>query len=141
MKPVPEWVFDTNVLVSGLLSAQGPPGRLVDAVLARRLCLAFDDRIIAEYRCVLARPKFCFNPVDVAQFWSIIPFQRHLTAISSAAFEAVDPADTKFLEVAAATASKILVTGNMRHFPRSSRGPVHVLSPAEAVQRLVDNVM
>lgn len=138
MKPVPEWVLDTNVLVSGLLSAQGPPGRLVDAVLARRLRLAFDDRIIAEYRRVLARPKFCFNPADVAQFWSIIPFQRQLIVISSAALEAVDPADTKFLEVAAATASKILITGNIRHFPRTKRGPVNVLSPAEAVKRLMD---
>jgi putative PIN family toxin of toxin-antitoxin system len=139
MKPVPEWVIDTNILVSGLLTAQGPPGRLVDAILARRLRLAFDDRIIAEYRSVLARPKFCFNPEDLAQLWEILPYQRHLATCPSGELEAADPADTKFLEVAAASASKILVSGNMRHFPRSSRGPVLVLSPAEAVQRLMDN--
>ena len=31
----PVWVLDTNVLVSGLLSPFGPPGRLVDALLAK----------------------------------------------------------------------------------------------------------
>jgi hypothetical protein len=41
-----DWVLDTNVLVSGLLSANGPPGRLLDAVLSRRLTMAFDDRIL-----------------------------------------------------------------------------------------------
>ena len=57
MSDAPVWVLDTNVLVSGLLSPFGPPGRLVDALLARHLRIASDDRIEAEYREVLARPK------------------------------------------------------------------------------------
>lgn len=137
MKPMPEWVLDTNVLVSGLLSAHGPPGRLVDAVLARRLRLAIDDRIIAEYRSVLLRPKFRIDPADLAQFWEILPFQKHVTTCPARELSASEPADTKFLEAANATTSKILVTGNLKHFPRKSRGPVRVLSPAEAVQVLV----
>ena len=64
MAEVPVWVLDTNVLVSGLLSPFGPPGRLVDALLARRLRLAFDDRIELEYREVLARSRF-----GIAQAW------------------------------------------------------------------------
>ncbi len=42
----------TNLLVSGLLSPFGPPGRLVDALQAGGLKLATDDRIEAEYRDV-----------------------------------------------------------------------------------------
>ena len=53
----PVWVFDTNVLVSGLLSPAAPPGRLLDVLLARRLRLAVDDRVELEYREVLARPR------------------------------------------------------------------------------------
>ena len=37
MDDAPRWILATNAIVSGLLSAQGPPGRLLDMVLARRL--------------------------------------------------------------------------------------------------------
>ena len=53
----PSWVLDTNVVVSGLLVAGGFPGRLLDAVMTARLRLSCDDRVEAEYREVLARPR------------------------------------------------------------------------------------
>jgi putative PIN family toxin of toxin-antitoxin system len=132
-----DWVLDTNVLVSGLLSAKGPPGRLIDAILARKLAIAFDDRILCEYREVLARPRFSFKESDVAAFWEILPFQRHLVAMPMEGLKASDASDTKFLEVAAATESKILVTGNERHYPEKTRGVVRILSPREAYELLV----
>ena len=132
MKSTSRWVLDTNVLLSGLISANGPPGRLIDAVLARRLQIAFDDRILHEYKAVLARPKFQFKPSDVTAFWEILPFQCHLVAMPVECLQASDPDDTKFLEVANATESKILVTGNARHYPEKSRGDIFILTPAEA---------
>ena len=132
MKSTSLWVLDTNVLVSGLISAKGPPGRLIDAVLAHRLQIAFDDRILQEYKDVLARPKFQFKPDDVTALREILPFQCHLVAMPVAGLEASDPCDTKFLEVAAATESKIMVTGNARHYPQKSRGDIVILTPAEA---------
>jgi len=127
-----DWVLDTNVLVSGLLSAKGLPGRLIDAILARKLAIAFDDRILCEYREVLARPRFSFQASDVAAFWEILPFQRHLVAMPIEGLKASDDSDTKFLEVAAATESKIVVTGNEKHYPEKTRGEVRILSPREA---------
>mgnify|MGYP000096924173 FL=1 len=132
MKSTSLWVLDTNVLVSGLISAKGPQGRLIDAVLARRLQIAFDDRILQEYKAFLARPKFQFKPADVTAFWEILPFQCHLVAMPVEDLQASDPDDTKFLEVATATESKTLVTGNARHYPEKSRGDVVILTPAEA---------
>ena len=129
-----DWVLDTNVLVSGLLSAKGPPGRLIDAILAQRLVIAFDDRILSEYKEVLARSKFSLKAADVAAFWEILPFQRHLMAMPVEELKASDDSDTKFLEVAAATESKILVTGNARHYPEKTRGEVRILSPREAFE-------
>ena len=131
-----DWVLDSNVLVSGLLSPNGRPGRLLDAILTKRLKIAFDDRILLEYREVLARPMFHFKPADVAVFWEIIPFQRHLVAMPVQGLKASDVADTKFLEVAFATDSKILVSGNMRHYPVESRAGVRVISPIEAFELL-----
>jgi len=37
-----------------------------DPALAAKIRLAYDDRVMAEYREVLARPKFGFAPEDVA---------------------------------------------------------------------------
>ena len=136
MTKAPAWTLDTNVLVSGLLSPEGPPGRLVDAVLARQLMLVLDDRIEQEYRSVLARPKFRIAPSDLARVFGIFPYQQHVTVTPSAGLAASELADTKFLEAAAATTAKILVTGNLRHYPRAGRGDVRVLSPAEAIQEL-----
>ncbi len=131
-----DWVLDTNVMVSGLLSPKGPPGRLVDAILSRRLKIAFDDRILQEYREVLARPIFHFKPADVAAFWEVLRFQRHLVAMPVEGLRASHVAETKFLEVAFAADSKILVSGNERHFPVESRGGVRVISPREAFETL-----
>ena len=54
-------VLDTNVLVAGLLSEKGPPGQIVDSILAGEIEVACDTRILAEYRDVLARPKLLID--------------------------------------------------------------------------------
>ena len=64
-------MLDTNVLVSGLLSSAGPPGRLLDAVLGRRLVLALDDRMEDEYVRVLRRPKFSFDPIRLEAVFAL----------------------------------------------------------------------
>lgn len=125
-------VLDTNVVISGLLSPHGPPGRLIDAVLARRLFIAYDDRILHEYREVLARAKFCFESERVNAFLRVMAFQIPVSGFPVKGLKSSDPDDTMFLEVAAASEEKILVTGNTKHFPPASRGTVHVLTPAEA---------
>jgi len=135
---VPVWVLDTNVLVSGLLSPSGPPGRLVDVLLGRRLELAFDDRIEAEYREVLARPKLGIEPIRRDAFLAILQFQEHVIALPWPHPASPDEDDVVFLEVAAQTPARTVVTGNLRHFPASCRGPVTVLSPRAAWERFVD---
>jgi predicted nucleic acid-binding protein len=57
-----EAVLDTNVLVSGHLRSDGPPGEIVDLIFRGLIIPAFDDRNLYEYRDVLRHPKFLFNP-------------------------------------------------------------------------------
>ena len=47
-------------------------------------------------------------------------------------WEVPDPDDLMFLEVAVIAGDRVVVTGNLRHFPEESRGDVRVLTPAEA---------
>jgi putative PIN family toxin of toxin-antitoxin system len=130
------WVLDTNVVVSGLLSPFGPPGRLIDALLARKLLLAIDDRVLLEYREVLLRPKFQFDCDKVQSFLAIMSFQFPVQAIRVKGISAADPDDTKFLEVAVASKANALITGNTKHYPSATRGNVRVLKPAEAWEEL-----
>lgn len=126
-------VLDTNVLVSGLLSAGGPPGRILDGVMAGALGLVLDDRIAREYRAVLARRRFGFD----RELREVVLRFLETTAERALAppldVQCADPGDQPFLEVAVAAGVDALVTGNRRHFP--TRASVPILGPAEFVRR------
>jgi putative PIN family toxin of toxin-antitoxin system len=133
----PVWVLDTNVVVSGLLSPAGPPGRLIDVLLGRRLRLALDDRIEIEYREVQARPRLRIEPVRREAFLAILQFQEHVIGMPWPHRPPPDEDDIVFLEVALQTVSPTVVTGNLKHFPPRCRGAVAVLSPRAAWDRFV----
>lgn len=137
MRSVPSWVLDTNVLVAGLLNAHGFPGRLLDAVLAGALRITFDDRIEREYREVLARPKFAIPAGLREPILGELKNQDAVTAASTELKTLPDADDLPFLEVAFHATDRVLVTGHKKHYPRTMRRTVMVLSPAEAWERLM----
>ncbi len=100
--------------------------------LARRLRLAFDDRIELEYREVLARPRLGIARAWQDAFFAILQFQEHVTALPWPHRDPPDADDTVFLEVALLTPLRTLVSGNLKHFPPNCRGPVTVRSPRTA---------
>lgn len=122
-------VLDTNVLVSALLSPFHAPGRILDLLLAGKISLAYDDRILAEYRAVLLRPKFAFDPRSVEELIDECAASGLPVAAPPLNLNLPDPADAVFVEVAAA-ANAPLVTGNGRHFPPDRCAGILVLSPA-----------
>ena len=134
MKPL--WVLDTNILVSALLSKQGPPSRLWDALGAGRYLLAYDPRILHEYQQVLSRPKFGFIASEMADVFGVMARFGEIVLPTVALPPLLDPDDTPFLEVAASTPDKVLVTGNAKHYPRPARHGVAVFSPREALALL-----
>ena len=142
MKPPrpPSWVLDTNVIVSGLLVAVGFPGRLLDSVLTGRLRMAYDDRIEAEYREVLARPRFFISPERREAFLAEFKNQDATLAEPWPHSTPPDQDDLPFLEVALQSPDRLLLTGNLKHFPLSARGPVTVLSPRQAWERLTEGI-
>jgi len=95
-------VLDTNVLVSGFLSPRRPPGRVVDLVTTGHLLLLHDDRILAEYREVLARPRFAIRPAEAAAVLDLIVHEGILCPAPPLSVPLPDPDDLPFLEVAVA---------------------------------------
>ena len=128
-------VLDTNVLVSALLSPFGTPARILDLLLAGDLRLAYDDRILSEYRQVLARPRFGFNSHTVADLIAHLVADGLPTTTYPWPVSLPDPDDLPFLEVAQA-ANAVLITGNRRHFPRDACRDVRIASPTEFLTRL-----
>jgi uncharacterized protein len=128
------WVFDTNVIVSAHLSPFGPPALLLGEVLARRLRLAYDVRILDEYGEVLSRPKFDLPRATVERFLEVMADQEFVHPVLLDV-DLSDPSDAMFLEVAAALPNPVLVSGNLAHFPGSLCATVEVLSPATALQK------
>ena len=119
-------VLDTNVIVSGLLNPEGSPGRVVDLFLAREVDLLVDDRMLAEYRAVLARRKFGFDPADISDFLDLV--EADATKINAPPLKLTLKDEA---EVAVAADADFLVTGNNRHFQVPSIRRSLVVTPAE----------
>lgn len=128
-------VLDTNVLVSGLLNPDGNPGRVVDLFLAGEVTLLVDDRILAEYRAVLPRPKFGFDESSVSDLLNLIEAEGVRVTAQPLGIAVPDARDLPFLEVAVEGEARAIVTGNARHFRQSERFSVRVETPAEFVRR------
>ena len=114
-------VIDTNVLVSAMLKFQSVPGKIANEALLGDLIPLLSEEIIAEYREVLARPKFKFDQknveilidgiVDRGIFVDAVPVEEMIP----------DPKDIVFYEVVMEGRKEhddtYLVTGNTKHFP------------------------
>jgi predicted nucleic acid-binding protein len=121
-------VVDTNVLVAGILSASGPPGWIIEALLSGEIEPALDAGIRAEYEDVLRRPELSLEPERVAAVLDVIDAFGLEAVVPPWPEPLPDQDDAPFLAVAAWVGSPV-VTGNMRHFPAKARGGVVVLTP------------
>ena len=127
-------VLDTNVLVSGLLQPFGPSGQIVLLVASGELVLCHDPRILAEYKDVLLRKKFHFDPERVEALLEQIRAIGIPVAPRPLATRLPDPDDEPFLEVTVAGRARCLVTGNLKHYPAEARHGAEVLSPRSFIE-------
>jgi putative PIN family toxin of toxin-antitoxin system len=129
------WVIDTNVVVSGLLNPNGPPARILDAILDGRVKLVYDARILAEYRDVLRRPRLKLKPEAVATFLDALRGQI-LVNPSAIVTGGPDIDDLIFIECAIAAPDKTIVTGNLADYPDEILHGARVLTPSQAAAEL-----
>ena len=125
------WVVDTNVLVSAALTAGGTCDRVMRLAIDGKVRLAWSAQMLAEYRDVLARPKFKFSPAVVTSLLSAFGPVDQVTPSLAPALPDAD--DEVFLAVALVTRDQILVTGNTAHFPPEICAPVKIITPGAAL--------
>jgi len=124
-------VLDTNVLVSSQLQPHGKPAAVLRLLLTGQIQLAYDSRILIEYRDVLRRPKFQFADEQIDALLDF--FEKDGVPVMALPLPKPlpDPDDDPFLEVALGGNVDAIVTGNKRHFPAASARPIKIFTPAE----------
>lgn len=130
-------VFDTNVVISGMLSPGGAPGKLLNAILDGLCQPIVTDTILAEYEDVMSRPKFRFPASRIHPLLDAIRSRALFAPFAPLTYATTlpDPDDLIFLE-AAISQDVPIVTGNPKHFPKSFTGHIPILSPAAFLVRL-----
>jgi putative PIN family toxin of toxin-antitoxin system len=134
------FVLDTNVVVSGILKPYSKAAAILRLVADGAIQLAYDLRILSEYRDVLRRPKFNFSKENIAGFLDQVEQEGVLVLAKPLKRHLPDPDDELFLEVALSGGVKAIVTGNKRHFPRKDCQGVKILSPVEFVEAMKERV-
>ena len=127
-------VVDTNVLVSAMLKIQSIPEQIANEALLGDLIPLLSDEILAEYREVLARPKFKFNQdnvemliegiIDRGIFMDAVPIDELLPDSKDIVFYGVVMGGRTQLDEA------YLVTGNIKHFPVKP----YIVTPKEMLE-------
>lgn len=111
-------VIDTNILVSSLWSKNGLPAKFISLVLNGEIVPCYDYRIFQEYKNVLSRPKFRFSKSEINGLLDWISEIGVSVVAKPTKENFTDEADKKFFEVAKCSHA-LLVTGNIKHFPKS----------------------
>ena len=106
---------------------------MLDAIFQGDIVPLFNDEIIAEYEDVLRRSKFHFTPSLVNKYLKSIC----KLGISSERVKSdevfPDKDDVVFYEVPLSKEDAYLITGNIKHFPKT---PI-VVTPAEMIEILL----
>jgi putative PIN family toxin of toxin-antitoxin system len=130
----PEWVIDTNVLISAALSARGAPARLVQLVLERDV-LVFSQPTFDELKTRLYRPKFdryislelreaVLHDLSAAARW---------VAIGEPARYCRDRSGDMFIETALVAQAGVLVSGDQDLLDAPAIAGLRILNPQQAL--------
>jgi putative PIN family toxin of toxin-antitoxin system len=133
-------VYDTNVVVSGVLKPESIPATLVSLALAQRVHLCLSPPILAEYAAVLHRPKFGFEAHSIDAVLEDLTRVALLVHPTMRLDVAPDEADNRFLECALEARAAFLVTGNLRHFPVATFQDIQILAPARFAHVLAERL-
>ena len=127
-------VFDTNVIVSALLSnnKDNKEVKLMEYVNTNIITPIFSDDIIKEYKEVLSRKEFGFTKKSIGDMITKFKKKGLLIKPHKMNIDFKDISDLKFYEVVMEKKDKNakLVTGNIKDFPKDKR----IVTPRELLR-------
>jgi hypothetical protein len=110
-------VLDTNVVVSGVIKEEGPPGQILSRLFQARQYISVTSlEILAEIREVLQRPKIRryhgWTDEEIDAFVTFLYAESDVTEGTLTVKVARDPQDNKFLACASEGNADYLVSGD-----------------------------
>ena len=134
-------IVDTNIIVSGLITPAGPPGKIVDALLRGLLVPVMSPATLAELQAVLSRPRlrrlFERAGVEVTEFLDEFREFAEIIEPEPVDIPVRDENDRIFLELAATRPPvDFLITGD-QDFERQQYADVPVISAALFVKTIL----
>ena len=129
------FVIDTNVLVAGLITAEGnsPTAKALDAMLSGTLPYLLSAELLREYRDVLLRPRLCrlhgLNELEIEQLLTEITANgiwRETRLDTDHTLP--DPQDAHLWSLLASEPTAVLITGD-RLLIENPRPQSSVISP------------
>ena len=133
-------VLDTNVVISGILKPYSKAATILRLVTDGAVQVAYDLRLLSEYRDVLNRSKFNFRRETIDAFLKQIEEEGLVVSVKPLKFHLPDPDDEPFSEVALSGGAKAIVTGNKHHFPKKEYEEVRILFPAEFLEAMEEKI-
>jgi uncharacterized protein len=140
MRP-PSAVIDTNVVVSGLLTAlsASPTARILDGMLAGQFRFLLSVELLAEYRAVLLRSKIRsrhgLSEAQVDTLLTELAANGVALEVESPTRERNSGGDEHLWQLLAQELSAVLVTGDKRLFGKATKKS-RVLTPRDFADRL-----
>src|ERR1700733_6567478 len=113
-------VIDTNVVVSAALNEGSLPAAILSLAIDKNILMFVSAPVLAEYEGVLNRPHLKLSDKRVKALLADIRSSSELVQPTRiVARIKTDESDNRFLECAQAAIAHYLVTGNIKHFPKT----------------------
>ena len=131
----PDFVFDTNVLVSAALFPTSIPSRSLHVARSTGILLLSGDTL-RELEAVLARSKFDHYLDERLRFEFLELLKRAFTMVEIVERIAAcrDPRDDKFLEVAVNGRARWIVTGDSDLLSLDPFKDIRIVTPARMLE-------
>lgn len=133
-------VYDTNTIVSGIISSGIPQSTLLLA-LSGKVKLFVSPPLLEEYRRVLfRRPRFQTIP-NAQQAFALIEHQAALVHPRVTLNVTIDPSDNRVVECAVEGEVGYIVTGNKRHFPSPTYEGIKIVNAREFMEEVAPDFL
>ena len=126
--------LDTNIVISGLISLDGPPARVLDMWVEGRISVCVSPALVEETLSVITRPKFkSLGTVDERQAIITGLFEHADIVLPSTIITVIenDDADNRVLECAVSGGVDVIVSGDSHLLDLGTYEGISIVTPAE----------
>ncbi len=125
-------VFDTNILISAILSQRGSPYRCLELAQQGVVASVTCQEIIDEFQEKL-EIKFSYSRYGaIAKTKEFLSYSRLVKISNTLKVIAIDPDDNMILECAVVAGATYIVTGDRRHLlPLKNYQGIAIVSPSD----------